>query len=91
MLPQELHHVAGKVPEVALSEQAQHGTYAIARVLMKVVDFLLRLVGLENNDTLFTILYACLVFLLSLGVGYVVTWIVVRIVRNVGKHWHSAV
>ena len=58
---------------------------------MKVVDFLLRLVGLENNDTLFTILYACLVFLLSLGVGYVVTWIVVRIVRNVGKHWHSAV
>ena len=30
MLPQELHHVAGKVPEVALSEQAQHGTYAIA-------------------------------------------------------------
>ena len=78
-----------KMPTVALSEQAQHGTYAIARILMRVADFILSLVGQEGNATLFTIIYGALVFVISVGVGYVVTWIVVAIVRNLGRHWHS--
>lgn len=90
-----LHEVANgigdNVPKVVLSGEAQDGTYEIASLLMKAVNWLLSLVGLENNTTLFTIFYAALVFFVAWGVGYIVQWIVVLLARKIGNHWHSAV
>lgn len=91
MIPQELHQIAEAVPKVALSEPAEEGTYAIANILMKTVHFLLSLVGLDNDSTLFTIVYAAFVFLIAIGVGYVVKWILLAMMKHVGKHIHAVV
>lgn len=76
--------------KMALSPEAQQETYAVARVLMDAVNFILRLVGLENNLTLFTLIYAALVFVIAIGVGYVVKWIVVQVVYRIGRHTQNA-
>ncbi len=89
MIPQEIEKVAENLPKVVLSGDAQDGTYEIASLMMKAVHWLLSLVGLENNSTLFTIIYAVLVFLVAWGVGYVVQWIVVQIAKKVSAHLHS--
>lgn len=90
MIPHEVAHGALEtMPKVDLSEPAQESTYAIARLLMKAVDFLLSLVGLDGSTTLHTILYACLVFFIAIGIGYVVKWIVLFILNHIGKHLHS--
>jgi miniconductance mechanosensitive channel len=91
MIPQEIEKTLTAVPKVNLSEPAQEGTYEVAQLLMKVVKFLLSLVGLENNTTLFTIVYAALVFVIAIGVGYVVKWIVMLIMRHLGRHLHSKI
>lgn len=77
------------VPTVSLSEPAQESTYAIARLLMKVVDGIVSFVGLGHNATIELILYAVLVFLISFGIGMIVQWIVVAVARYLGKHWHA--
>ncbi len=47
MFPQEeVHHALEAMPKVDLSEPAQEGTYAIAHLLMKVVDCLVSPVGM---------------------------------------------
>ena len=89
MIPQEVAKTAAALPKVVLSGDAQDGTYEIASIMMKAVHWLLSLVGLENNSTLFTIIYAALVFLVAWCVGYVVRWIVVIVVKKVSAHWHS--
>lgn len=71
---------------MAISPEAQEETYAIARLLMDIVKFLLKLVGLENNLTLFTLLYAALVFVIAFAIGYVVKWIVVAMAYRIGNH-----
>lgn len=92
MIPHEVASEAlSKMPKVDLSEPAQEGTYAIARVLMKAVDFLLSIVGLEGNSTLFTILYAALVFIIAFAIGYVVKWILVFLMNHIGSRLHSVV
>ncbi|MCH5236282.1 MAG: mechanosensitive ion channel [Muribaculaceae bacterium] len=78
------------MPQVDLSHPAAQGTYAIAHVLMKVVHWFLSLFHLEENTTLFTAIYAILVFIISIGVGYVVKWIMIFIVRKIGKRFHNA-
>ncbi len=92
MFPQEeVHHALEAMPKVDLSEPAQESTYAIAHLLMKGVDFLLSLVGMEDNKTLFTVLYATLVFLIAIGIGYVVKWIVIFMMNHIGSRLHSVV
>lgn len=92
MLPEELAHTAlDTMPKVDLSEPAQEGTYEIARLLMKLVNFLLSLVDMQDNKTLFIILYAALVFFIAIGIGYVVKWIVLFLMNHVGKHLHTDV
>lgn len=91
MIPQETHEVVTTIPKVALSEPAQEGTYAIAHLLMKLVHFLLSLIGMEDNQTLSTIVYAALVFLIAIGIGYVVKWILVYIMNHLGRHVHNSV
>ena len=91
MIPEQIHEAAAAIPKVELSEPAQESTYAIAHLLMKLVHFLLSLVGLENNQTMTTVVYAALVFLIAIGVGYIVKWILMAIMNRLGKHLHAAV
>lgn len=89
MFPEELEHTINNIPKVTLSEPAQEGTYALAQLLMKVVRFILSIVGLENNSTLTTFVYAALVFLLAIGIGYIVKLIVVGILNHLGKYFKT--
>lgn len=74
---------------VDLSQHTQEETYAIARALMDVDKFLLSLVGLEHNQSIFNVVYAVLVFFLAMVVGWITQAIVIAIVRKVGKHLKS--
>lgn len=92
MLPQEVvHEGLEAMPKVDLSESAQEGTYAIAHLLMKVVDAILSLVGMQGNTVLSTILYAALVFFIAIGIGYLVKWIVVFMMNHIGNRLHSVI
>lgn len=79
------------VPHVDLSPVAEQSTYFLARIVMQVVEWLLGLVGLEHNATIFLWVYSIVVFLIAWGVGIVVTAILLFCVRTLGKHWKSTV
>jgi len=61
----------------------------IARFIMNIVDWILGVFGLDHNTTVVTFLYAAVVLGLSIVVGYIVQWIVLRIVRAVASHRNS--
>ncbi|MBD5226846.1 MAG: mechanosensitive ion channel [Bacteroidales bacterium] len=73
------------VPKVSLSPETEQNTYTVARWIMGIVNWLLSLVGLEHNTTLFLWIYAALVFVISIGIGYVVTWVILGSVKLIGK------
>ena len=73
------------VPKVTLSPETEQNTYTVARWIMGIVNWLLSLVGLEHNTTLFLWIYAALVFVISIGIGYVVTWVILGSVKLIGK------
>ena len=61
------------VPQVDLGHN--ESTYAIATWIMRLVYTILDFFELEHYSSLFTWLYAILVFVIALAVGYVVKWI----------------
>ena len=64
-------------------------TYVIASLIMKIVDWILGIFGLDGNQTVVTFLYAAVVFGVSLLVGYVAQLIIFPLVRQLGKRWGS--
>ena len=87
--PDVIHSTTPAIPKVALSHPASQGTYVIAQWLMKAVNWFLSLFGWEHNDNLFTAVYAVLVFIISICVGYIVKWIVLFIVRKLKNRFHD--
>lgn len=77
------------IPKVDLSPETEQNTYMLARWIMGIVDWLLSLFGLEHATNLFLFIYSLAVFLIAVGIGYVVTWIILGIVKMVGKHVKS--
>lgn len=69
-----------------LSHTTEESSYYIAKILMKCVYWLLDLVGLEHHSTLFLLIYATLVFLISWGIGIAVKWILITILNKIGPH-----
>lgn len=69
-----------------LTGEAAESTYAIASLVMKIVDWILDLFGLGHNETLVTWLYAIVVLALSLVIGYVAKWVILAIVERIGRH-----
>lgn len=67
--------------EIARNES----TYTIATWIMDLVYRILDFLGLEHHQTLFLWIYAAVVFLIALGIGYVVKWITIDIVNLLGK------
>lgn len=64
-------------------------SYAIAQFIMKVVDWLLAIFGLEHHQTIVTFLYATVVLLLAIVVGRIFQWLILNFVRAVAKRWSS--
>lgn len=77
----ENHHV----PIVELHGATEESYYTVARWIMHGVNWLLGLVGIENNKFLFISLYAILVFLIAFGIGQVVKWIILYIVDHLSR------
>ncbi|MDE7142703.1 MAG: mechanosensitive ion channel family protein, partial [Muribaculaceae bacterium] len=66
-------------------------SYAIAEFIMKIVDWLLGVFGLDHNTTLVTFLYAAVVLGVSLVAGYIVQWVVIRIVSALARRLNSGI
>ena len=64
-------------------------SYDIAHFIMKIVDWILGIFGLDHNVTMVTFLYAAVVLCIAIVVGYVVQWLVLRAVQTVARHWDS--
>lgn len=71
----------------ALASNATGETYIIAEFVLKIVNWILGLFGLQHDTALETWIYGGVVFGISLVVGYVAKWIILGIVRAVGHHW----
>lgn len=82
------HPVTEDFPTVTLGADEQN-YYAVAKWLMKAVDWILSQLGLQHDNSLFIILYASLVFLISFGVGWILQWIIVKAVDRLSKHWRN--
>lgn len=75
-----LAHTVEGAP-IEMSPKAAMTTYAIAELLMELVDKILSFFGMghDYNAVMFT--YAVLVFLIASGIGWVLKWIMVKILR----------
>lgn len=69
---------------------SDNGSYGeIASLVLKIVDWILGIFGLEHNVTLVTILYALVVLGISMVVGYVAKWIILGLVRQISRRYDS--
>lgn len=73
------------IPRVELHGVTEEGYYAVAKWIMSAVEWLLSFVGLENNNFIFTTVYAIVVFLIAIGIGQIAKWIILLIVNHLSK------
>lgn len=72
-----------------IGEKTEETSYAIARIIMDAVDWVLNLFGLGHDSSLFILVYAVLVFLIAWGVGVVLKWILVVVFHRLTPHMKS--
>lgn len=60
-----------KVVEPVVVDSGEN-TYIIAEWIMSLVNYVLRFLGLNKDTGLFTVIYAAIVFIIALVIGYVV-------------------
>lgn len=65
----------------AIDATTHDSTYALASFLLDVVDKILKPLGLGHNATAETVVYAAVVFMLSVVVGYITKWLVLLVMR----------
>ncbi len=85
-----INHTAEKfddpqIPATELTHQAAETTGVIARLIMEIVEWVLSKLGLGHHETLVIWIYSLLVFLIAYAIGSVTKWIVLGVVRSVGK------
>lgn len=78
-------HAEHTYPTVELHGVTEESTHTIATWIMDGVNWVLKLVGLDNNNFIFTVVYATLVFLLAIAVGQVAKWVILGIVNHLSK------
>ncbi|MCM1021695.1 MAG: mechanosensitive ion channel family protein [Muribaculum sp.] len=64
-------------------------SYAVASFIMKIVDWILGIFGLDHNVDMVTFLYAAVVFGVAVVIGYAVQWVVLKAVETIAKHWST--
>ena len=73
------------IPALELHGFTEESSYAIARIIMRCVNWILSLVGLENNSFIFTAVYAIVVFFLAIVIGQMAKWVILGIVDHLSK------
>ena len=73
-----------------VSERAG-ASYETASIIMNVVNSILGFFGLEHDQTLVTFLYASVVLVVSLVVGWIAQWLIFKLVNWIASHWSSGV
>lgn len=73
-----------------IAPDAHDSSYAVATFLLKVVDWVLKPIGLESDKTAVIVVYALVVFALALVVGYVTQWAVLGILRKFSQKLDGA-
>lgn len=71
------------IPGVHIHDENE-GTFAVAQWLMDLVHWFLGLFHADDHSTLFTFVYAVVVFGVAYGVGYILKWIILGIVKLIG-------
>ena len=82
--------VADALPKVSMLG-TEEGTYAVARLIMNIVDWIFNLFGLSHHPTLELWIYSALVFAISWGIGWITQIIVLFIVDQIGKRWKGSI
>ncbi len=82
--------VADKLPTVNMPG-TEEGTYAVARLIMNIVDWIFNFLGLTHHPTLELWIYSILVFLISWGIGWITQIIILFIVDQIGKRWKGSI
>lgn len=62
-------------------------SYIIAELIMSLVNHILKFFGMAKDPTMFTILYAVIVFLISYVLGLAFKWAIIGIVRLIGTKY----
>ncbi|MDE6342942.1 MAG: hypothetical protein K2K93_11575, partial [Muribaculaceae bacterium] len=75
------------LPSVEMPLHADEGTYEIAGLIMKIVDWIFNTIGLHHHSTLELTAYSILVFAISWGIGYIAQLVILFVVDQVGKRW----
>lgn len=70
---------------LAAIDAGHDSSYAVATFLLKIVDWILSPLGLSGNDTAETVVYAIVVFLVSIVVGYIAKWVILGLMRKFGE------
>lgn len=68
------------------TDGTQETTYALARLLMGWVNWIMKTLHLPENDTIFIWIYAILVFGIAVLVGTILQWVLVKILRKLDSH-----
>ncbi len=82
--------VAEKLPKVTMLG-TEDSTYAVARFIMNIVDWIFNLFGLSHHPTLELWIYSILVFAISWGIGYITQLVILFIVNQIGKRWKNPI
>lgn len=64
-------------------------SYTVATFIMNIVNWILGVFGLEHDSSLVTFLYATVVFIVALVVGYAFQWILLKLVVAIARHWNG--
>lgn len=80
-----------EVPTVDLNGQVEDSSYFIAEILMKATDWFITLIGQPTNTTLFTWVYAILVLMVALVIGYILKTLVLFSSRKLGNYLNADV
>lgn len=72
-----------------LTGTESESAYHVASWIIKIVDWLLGIFGLDHNETIVTIMYAVVVLGLSIIIGYITKWVISALVRQIARRWSN--
>ncbi len=78
--PSEIEHFIGTQDGLSRS---------IASFILRIVDWILGIFGLDHNIEIVTFFYAAVVLAVSLIVGYIAQWVILGTVRAIARRWDS--
>ena len=81
---------AAELPKVTMPG-TEDGTYAVAHMIMQIVDWIFNFFGMSHHPTLELWIYSALVFAISWGIGWITQLVILFIVEQIGKRWKGSI